>query len=75
MPAGVPTINQSYNKIIAADDYGTVDDWLKLNKMNITQDQFRENPKYQSAYKNWASGLQAKKDLAEKKLQMYYKTK
>lgn len=43
-----------------ARPYGTIQDWLKLNNLNITPDEFRSNSMYQSAYKNWAESLKRK---------------
>jgi len=52
--------------------YGAVVDWLKLNKLNITPEEFRKNSQYQEAYKNWANRLQSNRNLENKKQQMYY---
>lgn len=55
---------KSYNKFGGdseyARPYGTILDWLKLNNLNITPDEFRSNAKYQSAYKNWSENLKTK---------------
>lgn len=59
-----PLIEESYNKFGGdseyARPYGTILDWLKLNNLNITPDEFRSNAKYQSAYKNWSENLKTK---------------
>lgn len=63
-PNAIPFIEESYDRIGGDSDYsepyGTVNDWLKLNKLNITPDEFRSNSMYQSAYKNWAESLKRK---------------
>jgi hypothetical protein len=64
----MPMINDSSYKA----PYGAVVDWLKLNKLNITPEEFRKNSQYQEAYKNWANRLQSNRNLENKKQQMYY---